>query len=481
MLSTNLVTLLKTFSKEEFREFGKFIKSPFFNNRKDIISYYSFLKKHHPGFTGKCFTAENIFSHVYAGRPFNNNEFLKLNSAMNQLGNDFLRFSSDRFFNDYRLLGQYVDRNLGKQFRTLYKKLDDYLENEAELDNLIFIKKIYLETFYIKYSMNRDRQKEICPDIIKRGNYFAYQSLMWIMIQSRDMAANYSAFNYDYKESPANKFIESIDLEKLVSMIEYENNRLGRFLKYYVYCMMITMHPEKGEYFFVFKESFRAIYDEVNRMEKNNYLARMQTYVMKHIQKGDLKYLNELLDAYKFFFDKKGIFENDFIPMPPFRNCITLSLEANDFDFAKKLIDKYSERLYPEYRQDTKNICRALVEFKLKNYDAVIDSLKIFSYSYPLHKIDVRHLLLKTYFEMNEFDHLQSHIDSFRHFLSNNKTISAGTKNKYHSLLNLVSQIYTAKINSKTKHLAEIKKNISNYDLFIFDKFWLSEKIFIIS
>jgi len=477
MYSSNLITLLKTFSKEEFKDFGKFVRSPHFNTHKDVIRYYAYLRKFHPGFNHKSFTPENICKHVYKGRPFKNSEFLKLNSALNQLGNEFLKFSHDKFFNDYNLLNQFVNRNLGKQFRALYNKLSDYLDNEAGLDNLLFVKKIYLETSLIRYNMNRDRQKEICGEIIKRGNYFAYQSLMWIMIQNRDMIANYNAFNYEYKESPAFKFIQSINLEKLINEIKYEDNRLGRYLKYYIYCMMITLHPENEHYFNLFKETFEAIYYEVEKLEKNNYLARMQTYVMKHIQNGDMKYLNELLNAYKFFFDRKDIFENNYIPMPPFRNCISLALYVKDYKFVNELIEKYSERLYPDYRQDSKNICRAYLNFELKNYDGVIDSLKIFSYNYPPHKIDVKHLLLKTYYEMDNYEQLQTHIDSFRHFISKNKTIPAGVKNKYLELLNLVNQLFTAKIDNKTENLADIKNHIDDYKLNIFDKLWLKEKI----
>lgn len=476
MYSSSLILLLKTFSKEEFRDFGKFARSPYFNKHKDITRYYAYLKKFHPSFNNKNFTQENIFQHVYPGRPYRNNEFLKLNSAMNHLGNEFLKIRDDTFFRNFHLLTQLVDRNLGKQFRTLYNKLNDYLDNEVELDNLVFIKKIYLETTLIRYNMNRDRQKEICSDIIKRGNYFAYQALMWIMIQGRDMRANYNAFNYEYKESAAYKFISSVNIEKLVNDIEFEDNRLGRFLKYYVSCMMITLHSENEKYFRMFKDSFETVYDEVNRLEKNNYLARLQTYVNRRIQHGDMKYVNELLNAYKFFFDKNGIFENDFIPMPPFRNSIPVALYAKDYGFINDLIEKYSERLYPDYRQDTKNLCRAYMSFEQKNYDAVMDSLKIFSYKYPQHKIDVKHLLLLTYYGMGNFDRLQSHIDSCRHFITNNRTISENAKIKYHEFINLVSQLNIIRSNNKTEHLDPIINNIDKYNLYIFDKIWIKQQ-----
>ena len=163
--------------------------------------------------------------------------------------------------------------------------------------------------------------------------------------------------------------------------------------------------------------------------------------------------------------------------MPPFRNCISLALHARDYTFVNELIEQYSDRLYPDYRQDSKNLCRAYLNFELKNYEGVIDSLKIFSYNYLPHKIDVKHLLLKTHYETGNYDQFQTHLDSFRHFISNNKTISLGGKNRYYEIMNLVNQVFTAKINDRTAHLAEILNNINDYDLYIFDKLWLRDKI----
>jgi len=44
MENSQLTEALQTLSKEEFREFGKFLRSPFFNNRSEVIRLYEFLK-----------------------------------------------------------------------------------------------------------------------------------------------------------------------------------------------------------------------------------------------------------------------------------------------------------------------------------------------------------------------------------------------------------------------------------------------------
>jgi len=50
MQNTKIIQFLKCLSKDELREFGKFVRSPFHNNRKDVIRFYDVLKKFYPDF-----------------------------------------------------------------------------------------------------------------------------------------------------------------------------------------------------------------------------------------------------------------------------------------------------------------------------------------------------------------------------------------------------------------------------------------------
>jgi len=476
MKSSNLVTLFNSFSKEEFKEFGKFVRSPYFNTHKDVIRYYTILKKYYPSFN---LFKEAVFEAVYPGRKFNNGEFLKLNSRFYRLGLEFLKCQPDNFDDEFKLLEIFIDRDQRKQFHSLYKKLNDYIDNEYELDKMIFVKKISLITALIRFHMNKDEQKKVCNSVIKRGNFFAYQSLLWIMIQLRDMTANFNAYNYEFEDSPGYKYIKSIDLEKIITSLEFENNRLGRYLKYYSYCLMIMLHPDNVNYFEQFKKAFQNIFKEVNPLEKNNYLARLQSYVMNHIQSGNLKYIPELLEAYKFFFDLKNVFENNIIPVPPFRNCLALALYAKDTNLLNELAEKYSGRIYPDYREDTRNLARAYLNFVLKKYDAVLECTNKFAFKYPPYKLDIKHLILKVYFESGDYEPFLLLTDSFRHFINNSKSISEKSKAKYYNFITIVNNIFTLKIDNKTNGFKEILIELhgNKNDLFELDRLWLLEMI----
>ena len=53
--NSNPVEILKTFSKDEVKEFDKFVHSPFFNCRNDVTRLFRELKRFYPTFDGKNF------------------------------------------------------------------------------------------------------------------------------------------------------------------------------------------------------------------------------------------------------------------------------------------------------------------------------------------------------------------------------------------------------------------------------------------
>jgi len=477
MFTTNLISLLRTFSAEEFRSFGKFISSPYYNTHRDVIRYYSFLRKFYPSYSGRGFTRENIFAHIYPGRKYNDNEFQKLNSALNHLGNQFIMSQHERFNADFNLLTQFVERNLSRQFRALYKKVYAYLDKEEGLDNMIYVKKILLITLYIKFKMNSDDQKDVCENIIERGNYFAYQSLMWIMIQNRDMRTNYNAFNFEYISSNANMFIESVDIEKIISGLNFEENRLGGYLKYYVYCILITLHPEIPEYYELFKSSFAGIYNDVNKLEKSNFLSRQQSYILKKAQSGDLSLLAELLDSYRKYFRNKEIFENGIIPMPPFRNSVMVSGCLKDTEFMEELSEKFSSCLFPGYSEDAKRFSRACLLFVNGEFEKVLETLSIITLNYAPFKIDVKNLLIKTFYELNFTEQMLDLIDSFRHFISGNKMLSGISAQRQLAMIRILKHMAMARSGSGKTSIERVKKELNSADLVYIDRLWIDEKI----
>src|SRR6188768_2140262 len=65
MLKTDLIKFLSTLNVNEFKKFGKFLESTYFNSNAKLIEFYDILKVHYPDFQSLELSKENVFRKLY--------------------------------------------------------------------------------------------------------------------------------------------------------------------------------------------------------------------------------------------------------------------------------------------------------------------------------------------------------------------------------------------------------------------------------
>ena len=114
------------------------------------------------------------------------------------------------------------------------------------------------------------------------------------------------------------------------------------------------------------------------------------------------------------------------------------------------------------------------IYFEKKEFDkALIEVIRV-NYNYFVFKFDVRILTLKIYYELNSFEPALSLIDSFSHFLINNKSAES-YRESFLAFLKFVREMVRLKSGSDKKEAAEIKKEILNTKT-VLSRNWLLEK-----
>ncbi|HRB01038.1 MAG TPA: hypothetical protein PK294_11430 [Ignavibacteria bacterium] len=90
MENSQLIESLRTLDKNEIKEFGKFIRSPYFNNRSEVIRFFNYIKKFFPEFKSNELKEEIIFKNVYPDKKYSSVMTRKLISLTLNLLLDFL-------------------------------------------------------------------------------------------------------------------------------------------------------------------------------------------------------------------------------------------------------------------------------------------------------------------------------------------------------------------------------------------------------
>ncbi len=89
MKDTKLFRILALFSPEEYKKFGDFAASPYFNKLNNVTRLYAVLKKHHPEFRSNALTKENIFGKIFPGEKYNDVKIRALFSYLFSLAEKF--------------------------------------------------------------------------------------------------------------------------------------------------------------------------------------------------------------------------------------------------------------------------------------------------------------------------------------------------------------------------------------------------------
>ena len=97
MQNSSLTRVLKNFSKDEFKSFGKFVHSPYFNTSEATILLFEEMKKFYPLFAKKDFTRENLFHAVYGDKDYRDELLRKLISNLIKLSEEFIFINNIKY------------------------------------------------------------------------------------------------------------------------------------------------------------------------------------------------------------------------------------------------------------------------------------------------------------------------------------------------------------------------------------------------
>ncbi|MEM6316857.1 MAG: hypothetical protein AAF960_04265, partial [Bacteroidota bacterium] len=145
MQESKLIGILKTFDKEDWRWFKKFLLSPYFNSREDLIPFFEYLRKQAPEFPEKAIRKEKVFKKVYPKQPYNEKQF---SYTMNFLLSQAERFLAQKEFESQPpLINNYIQkslvtRQLDKHYKYHFEKSKSILEERKRED---------IDYFYLKY------------------------------------------------------------------------------------------------------------------------------------------------------------------------------------------------------------------------------------------------------------------------------------------------------------------------------------------
>ena len=468
MLKSKLVSVLKRLGKKERGQFKKFVRSPFHNRHQHIINMNEYLLGLAPEWKAAYLDKEAVFKHIFPEETiYDDLKMRHLMSGLFQLVEEFLmwnHFKSDKTLNKINLMSAYRKKGLNKLFLSILKKINKELAQE----------KPYYPTFFFHHFLTHSEYNQYLESLFQRGTEPNLQNLS-------------DSLDSFYLANKLKCCCAMLSYQNLVN-IEYQLHLSNELIHYlskhwtnyeapvaiYYHTLLTLIEPDKPEHFQQLKQLLQKHYARFPKSELQDIYAFAKNYCIKHLNKGQVEFLQELFELYQTEIEQELILINDFFPPNDFKNIVSVGLRLKEYQWVETFIKENEKKLNDAFRKNVYAYNLAQLRFEQGRYKEVLELLHRLNYDELFLGLDARRLLLKTYYELGEEEALESLIDSFKAFIRRHKSI-AYHKDIYINLIRFTQKLVQVNIFDKTK-IKGILQDIEQHPAIV-DKTWLLEKV----
>jgi len=412
MEKTLLWEAFASLTAAEAREFGKFVRSPFFNARQQPILLFDYLDAcRRAGRLPKDAEAAAVL-HKTEGGVKSRQAF----SALLTLLEKYLAYS-EKFQDEgrakIRLAAAYRKRNLGKHFNITLREARQNREQQPwrHADyfhdlNLVEWERYQFDTLTLRTEV---------------FNLQATSDLMDTAFIARKLrlacaaVSHQTVFKADYHFGLLNEILAHVESGNLL-----ETPAVGL----YYYCYKFQTDLSGAERHF---EKFRAILaahaeafppDELRTL----YLLAIN-FGIKKINQSAEGWLRATLDLYQGALSRNLLLENGQISRFAFNNIIAIALRIGELDWVERFILDHKNLLERQWREVTASLGLARVAYARRDFKTALLNLQRSDYKDLINNLTVKTLQLKIFYESGEFDLLENHLKGMKNYIKRHTSI----------------------------------------------------------
>ncbi|MFZ1320301.1 MAG: hypothetical protein WAT71_01970 [Ignavibacteria bacterium] len=476
MFKSNLIETVRTFNKEEIKEFDLFIRSPFFNSNQSVMKLYGQIKIHYPEFEEKDMDKKLLFLKAFGEIDYNDGFMRMTVSRLLELAKKFLiqkNLQKNDYMNEIILIDELNFRELNtlmmKSIIEVDKKIDKQKAKNAET---------YFEKYKLEYFKNdlkaRDTKFITYKDTLDRDLMIEQKNLnIFYFISSLKFFQYFlNQKNFVVNAEGYPEFMNSI-LDFLKSNEEYLN--VSALKVYYHIVLMLTTKDDK--YFYDLKKMLFDDIEDLCYVEKHNLIAVLRNYAQQRLFEGKMEFTEMPFEILKFSIEK------DIITTSPgvkhmsetrFMSIVWSGLSMKKFDYVEEFIKNYISRIEPGKKEYVYAYNIAKLEFEKGNFSESLEKLGSSGIVKNVYyKAAIKQLTLMIYYELKWFIPAGDLLDAYRYFIKIDKILPVIYKTSSNSFINYYSKLLKINDNLENNNF-EITKLIS--ELESTPQFWLLKK-----
>ena len=374
-----------------------------------------------------------------------------------------LNSKNDQYYQDKVLISRFKHSEEHKLFDSQFsgglKRLENHPFRNAEYLELKY--ELGFQEYAHISSSNRTRDlniQELLDDI----------DLIFISKKLRQACFAYShqaVYGQEYDYGLLSKIIEYVEQNDL---LQYPSIRLY----YSIYQMLQS--PKHTSHF----DKFKSDIDELKHFFPDTELQGIYRFVINQcirlINRGNIEFGTIVLDLYEEALNSKYLLVDGYLSRFTFKNIASIAVKIGEYDRAEKFSNEYYYSLRKEERNSALNFNQALIGYHRKDFDTALISLQEVDFKDHLFNLAAKVIQMKIYFESDELDLLDSHLDAMQMYILRKKLIGY-YKSNYKNIIKMTRKLLKVKPGDSSA-IKILKGEISNTEV-LTEKKWLLNQL----
>lgn len=466
-MTTKLTLLIQALTPKERKGAIAWFNGVYFEKHPALRQLFNILN-HLPNADFSEILKASFFKKTYPYKPYNDLKMRHLMADTLSHLEQYLvwrKVKADPVFLHQQLLSIYREKGLDKHYTGIQNTSHKLLNKHPFQDANFYYNRYALASDKVKYLESKNiRSKQ---DFLEQAmNDFEAYYLITKLKMSCEMLTYQGVVNIQYPIFLIDELIQNLPNHPLLHIPA---------IAIYFHILMTFKNENHVQHFEQLKQLLPQHLGSFPPPEKRDMYYFSLNYCARQINKGTAGFLEEIFDLYKLGLNTHILLENNELSPWNYKNIVTVGLRLKSFEWTHHFIQNFKEKLPTAFRKNAFTYNLAHYYFFKKEYGKVLPLLQKVAYEEVFYSLDARSLLLKSYYELGEFDALEALLDSFSQYLRRNKAITATRKTTYTNLIKLVKKLMNTSIHNREK-LKQLQQKIQSTTQ-VADKQWLLKKI----
>ncbi len=181
--------------------------------------------------------------------------------------------------------------------------------------------------------------------------------------------------------------------------------------------------PANARHFASFRDGLLLYPQCFSFADRRDLLVLAINFCSKRYNEGDRTWLDTQLDLYEHGLREGLLLENDWVSGYTFTNIATLALIARRYERLAQLLRDYRHKIAPRDRGDAVAFNEARLHHALRAYQPALVLLQQRTFDDLLLNISAKTVQAKCFYELEEYDLLEAHLEALRKFIRRHKEV----------------------------------------------------------